>query len=213
MDIKHEKVLMNNDAEKYPAYRWVVLGSAWLVLACLVWAWFLIPSLAHYLLLDLNLNQTQFTLLLTAPFLMGILTPIIGGALGYPFGIRVVIALCALCAGIIGIARISPTSFTLMFTLMSLCGVCYGVMMPNLPKLVGIWYPSRQAGIANGIILSGLNIGAALGLFPGPLFPDWKTAFVAVSVLLARGGNLVGRSWQKCSKGDYYPYAVSYHRN
>jgi len=68
MELDHEEVLMNNDAEKYPAYRWIVLGSAWLVLACLVWAWFLIPSLAHYLLLDLNLNQTQFTLLLTAPF-------------------------------------------------------------------------------------------------------------------------------------------------
>jgi len=184
VDIEHEKVLMNNDAEKYPAYRWVVLGSAWLVLACLVWAWFLIPSLAHYLLLDLNLNQTQFTLLLTAPFLMGIFTPIIGGALGDRFGIRVVIALCALGAGITGIARISATSFTLMFTLMSLYGVCYGVMMPNLPKLVGIWYPSHQAGIANGIILSGLNIGAALGLFTGPLFPGWKTAFVAVSALM-----------------------------
>ena len=175
---------MNNDAEKYPAYRWVVLGSAWLVLACLIWAWFLIPSLAHYLLRDLNLNQTQFTLLLTAPFLMGIFTPIIGGALGDRFGIRVIIAICALCAGFVGIARISATSFTLMFTLMSFYGVCYGVMMPNLTKLVGIWYPPQQAGLANGIVLSGLNIGAALGLFTGPLFPGWKTAFVAVSVIL-----------------------------
>lgn len=77
-----------------------------------------------------------------------------------------------------------------MFTLMSLYGVCYGVMMPNLPKLVGISYPSRQAGIANGIILSGLNIGAALGLFTGLLFPGWKTAFVAVSVLLLVVGTL-----------------------
>jgi len=184
VELEHEEVLMNNDAERYPAYRWIVVGSAWLVLACLVWSWFLIPSLAHYLFLDLNLNQTQFTLLLTAPFLMGIFTSIIGGALGDRFGIRVVIALCALCAGSAGIARIFATSFTLMFTFMSLYGVCYGVMMPNLPKLVGIWYPPHQAGLANGILLSGLNIGAALGLFTGPLFSGWKTAFVAVSVLL-----------------------------
>jgi len=175
---------MNNNAEKYPAYRWVILGSAWLVLACLVWTWFLIPSLAHYLFLDLNLNQTQFTLLLTAPFLMGIFTPIVGGALGDRFGIRVVIALCAFLAGIAGIARISATNFAPMFALMCLYGVSYGVMMPNLTKLVGIWYPPQQAGLANGIVLSGLNIGAALGLFTGPLFPGWKTAFLSVSVLL-----------------------------
>jgi len=175
---------MNNNVENYSTYRWVVLGSAWLVLACLTWSWLLIPSLAHYLFRDLNLNHSQFTLILTVPFFVGIVTSIVGGGLGDRFGIRLVIALCGFFAGFAGVARIAATSFAPMFELMCLLGVGYGIIMPTLPKLVGIWFPPHQVGLANGIVFSALNIGAALGLFTGPLFPSWQTAFLPVSVLV-----------------------------
>jgi nitrate/nitrite transporter NarK len=70
---------MSNEVERYPSYRWIILGLAWLVLLCLVWSWFLIPSLAYCLFPELGLTHAQFTLILTAPFLIGILIPILGG--------------------------------------------------------------------------------------------------------------------------------------
>ena len=51
---------MSIEGERFPAYRWVILGLAWLVLACLVWCWFLIPSLAYRLFPELALTHAQF---------------------------------------------------------------------------------------------------------------------------------------------------------
>ncbi|MBN2466806.1 MAG: MFS transporter [Deltaproteobacteria bacterium] len=175
---------MSTEAERYPSYRWIVLGLAWLVLTLLVWSWFLIPSLAFRLFPEFGLTHAQFTLILTAPFLIGIFTPLWGGALGDRFGIRLIVAVAALLASISGIARTFTPSFMGMFVLMSLFGIGYGVIMPNLPKLVGIWFPPRQAGLASGIYFSGLNIGAALGLLTGPLFGGWKPAFLTIGILM-----------------------------
>lgn len=175
---------MEEDNERFPAYRWVVLVLAWLVLACLVWSWFLIPSLAHLLFPELNLTYAQFTMILTAPFLIGVFTPIAGGALGDRLGIRLVVAMAAFLAGIVGIARTAAPDFGVMFALMCVFGISYGVVMPNLPKLVGTWFPPRQIGLATGIYMTGLNIGAALGLFTGPLFGGWKAAFLSIGVLM-----------------------------
>jgi nitrate/nitrite transporter NarK len=175
---------MNTEGERFPAYRWVILGLAWLVLACLVWCWFLIPSLAFRLFPELELTHAQFTLLFTAPFIFGFLAPIFGGALGDRFGIRGIVAIAAFIAAITGVARVWTPSFEGMFILMCLFGIAYGIIMPNLPKLAGIWFPPHQVGLASGIYMSGLNIGAAIGLLTGPLFGGWKPAFGAVGILM-----------------------------
>ena len=175
---------MSTERERYPQYRWAILGLAWLVLVFLVWCWFLIPSLAYCLFPELNLTHAQFTLILTAPFLIGIFSPVLGGAIGDRFGIRFIVALAAFLAGIFGIARVWVPNFAGMFTLMCLYGIPYGVVMPNLPKLVGIWFPPRQIGLASGIYMTGLNIGAALGLLTGPLFGGWKPAFTTMGIVM-----------------------------
>jgi len=150
----------------------------------MIWSWFLIPSLAYRLFPELNLTHAQFTLILTAPFLIGVITPIPGGALGDRYGIRMVVAVAAFVAGIAGIARLGASSYQTMFALMCLFGVAYGIVMPNLPKLVGIWFPPHQAGLASGIYMTGLNIGAALGLLTAPLFGGWKSAFGIIGAFM-----------------------------
>lgn len=175
---------MIDEKERYPEYRWMILGLAWLVLVCLVWSWFLIPSLAYRLFPELKLTHAQFTLILTAPFLIGVLTPIIGGALGDRFGIRLIVAVAAFLAGLTGITRVFTPSFQGMFVLMCLFGIAYGIIMPNLPKLVGIWFPPKQVGVASGIYMTGLNIGAAFGLLTGPLFGEWKPAFITSGIIM-----------------------------
>jgi MFS family permease len=147
------------------------------------WSWFLIPSLASRLFLDLDLTHAQYTLILTAPFLIGILSPIPGGAVGDRFGIRATIAIAAFLAGLTGIARVWAPNFETMFIVMCLFGAAYGMVRPNLPKLVKIWFPQEQAGLASGIYLNGLNLGSALGLLTGPLFGGWKPAFGTMGVL------------------------------
>ena len=181
---------MSTDAERYPQYRWFILGLAWLVLLCLIWGQFLIPSLAYCLFPELKLTQAQFTMILTAPFLVGIFTPVLGGAIGDRFGIRFIITLSAVLSAVFGIARVWAPNFAWMFVFMCLYGIPYGVIMPNYPKLVGIWFPPHQIGLASGIYMSALNIGGALGLLSGPLFGGWKLAFMDMGIVMLAAGVL-----------------------
>jgi nitrate/nitrite transporter NarK len=175
---------MNTEVERYPRYRWVILGLASLTLLCLYWSWFLIPSLASRLSPELGLSHTQYTLIFTAPVLMGIWGAITSGAAADRFGIRGVVGILAFLGGAAGLARAFAPSFEVMFILMCLLGIAIYGSTPNLPKLVAIWFPPRQAGLAAGFYTSAIGLGLTLGMFTGPLFPDWRAAFTYVGIVV-----------------------------
>jgi len=174
---------MEPEVTKYPRYRWVLLGMAWLVLVCIGWSHFLVPSLAYCLIPELGLTHVQFTLIFTGPILVSIFSSLPGGALADRYGIRSVVAISIFMTGAFGLARAFTGSFAGIFALMCLFGIPLGMTIPNLPKLVSIWFPRRQAGLASGIYATALGIGASLGLLTGPLFGGWKSAFIGVGML------------------------------
>jgi len=174
---------LSTEAERYPRYRWVILGIAWLTLLCLFWSWYLIPSLASRLSPELGLSHMQYTLIFTAPVLMGIWGGVTAGASADRYGIRLVVAIAVFIGGAAGLARAFAPSYEAMFALMCLLGLAIFGTFPNLPKLVGIWFPPRQAGFAAGIYTTAPGIGMSLGMFTGPLFGGWKMAFTYVGTL------------------------------
>ena len=174
---------MSTEVERYPRYRWVILGIAWLTLLCLYWSWFLIPSLASRLSPDLGLSHMQYTLIFTAPVLMGIWGAITAGAAADRFGIRVVVGIVVFLGGIAGLARAFAPNFEVMFALMCLLGLAVYGATPNLPKLVGIWFPPKQAGLAASFYTTAIGLGLTLGLFTGPLFGACRTAFTYVGII------------------------------
>ncbi len=174
---------MNTETERYPRYRWVILGVAWLTLLCLYWSWFLIPSLASRLTADLGLSHLQYTLIFTAPVMMGIWCAVTAGAAADRFGIRRVVAIAAFLGGVGGLARAFAPNFEVMFIMMCLVGMAAYGSMSNLPKLVAIWFPPKQAGFAAGIYTMSIGLGLTLGLFTAPLFKDWQTAFTVVGII------------------------------
>jgi nitrate/nitrite transporter NarK len=171
------------EVARYPSYRWVILGIAWVTLLCLFWSWYLIPSLASRLSPELGLTHMQYTLIFTGPVLMGIWGGITAGASADRYGIRLVVAIAAFLGGAAGLARAFAPSFEVMFALMCLLGLAVFGAFPNLPKLVGIWFPPRQAGLAAGIYTTAPGIGMSLGLFTAPLFGGWKMAFTYIGIL------------------------------
>ncbi len=174
---------MNTEAERYPKYRWVILGVAWLTLFCLYWSWFLVPSLASRLTPDLNLSHMQYTMIFTAPVMMGIWCAITAGAAADRFGIRKVVTIAAFLGGAGGLSRAFAPNFEVMFILMCLVGMAAYGSMSNLPKLVAIWFPPKQAGFAAGIYTMSIGSGLTMGLFTAPLFKDWQTAFTIVGII------------------------------
>jgi MFS family permease len=142
----------------------------------------LIPSLASRLSPELGLSHMQYTLIFTAPPLMGIWGAITAGAAADRFGIRVVVGIAVFLGGAAGLARAFAPSFEVMFILMCLVGTAVYGTTPNLPKLVGIWFPPRQAGLAAGFYTTAMGLGLTLGMFTGPLFPDWRAAFTYIGI-------------------------------
>jgi nitrate/nitrite transporter NarK len=174
---------MNPEAVRYPGYRWVILLIAWVTITCLHWSWYLIPSLATSISPELGLTHMQYTLIFTAPTLIGVFSSIIGGASADRYGIRLVVAIALFLGGIAGLTRAFTLNFGVMFALMCLIGFSLFGTLPNLPKLVGIWFPPRQVGSATGFYMTGVGIGLSLGLLTGPLLGGWRMAFIYIGIL------------------------------
>jgi len=117
---------------------------------------------------------------------------ILGGLLGDRFDLRKVIGIgsfgIALANGLRGISDGPATLIIFMF----LCGAALSVVIPNLPKIVGLFFSQRQLGLAFGIVNSGFNIGAILATALGatfilPLVGSWRNvlfSYSAISILL-----------------------------
>lgn len=185
-----------SEAKRYPSYRWVVLFLGWLVLASAAWVTFLVPSLAHWLIPELGLSHAQFMQLVTAWLLVAIFTPIIFGALGDRYGIRPIVAICAFVVAIAALARAFLPSFGGQFAMTLFLGLQFGAL-PNLPKLVSIWFPPRQVPMASGFFATAAGFGAAMGLITGPHFGGWQPAFLysgIVAIVVAILWTVFGRS-------------------
>ncbi len=174
---------MSAQVNRYPRYCWVVLGMACLTMVTMMWGWQMMPALAYQLVPELKLTQQQFTLIFTAPVLVAIFTSLPGGALGDRYGIRAVVAVAAFVAAVSGLLRAFTPSFTGLFVLMLIRGVAWGMAIPNLPKLVGVWFPPERSGIASGIYMGSMGAGGAIGLFTAPFFPGWREAFIYTGIL------------------------------
>jgi CP family cyanate transporter-like MFS transporter len=60
--------------------------------------------------------------------------------------------------------RGTSTDFTTLLAFTFLYGIGFALTYPNLPKLVGTWFPREKAGLATGIYVTGMTLGPSLGL-------------------------------------------------
>lgn len=97
----------------------------------------IVASRSHDLITALAITDTQFFLLYSATSLAPIVICLVGGALGDRYGVRWVVGVGGAIASVAALLRLVSHSFTPFFLCMTLRGVGYGVVFPNLPKLVG----------------------------------------------------------------------------
>lgn len=122
-----------------------------------------------------------------------------GGRLADRLGPRSVLALGVLWWGVFTALTVAvPSNFG--FTLLALMGVRFAlgageaVIYPASNQFVARWIPSSERGLANGLIFSGVGVGA--GLTP-PLITylmlkhGWRSSFLVCAVL----GLLAGLVW------------------
>ena len=191
---------MDSRATQYTSFRWIVLATAWLAMVGVGWILFLTPALAYDLVPDLALTPTQLTLVFTAPVLMGTFVNIPGGGLGDRYGIRLVVGVAIGVAGLSTLAKAWVSNFGEMLALACVFGIAYGAAVPNLPKLVAVWFPRKEAGLASGIYMTAFAVGISVGLLTGSYFGGWRPAFLCTGIIttaLALLWLLLGRSAPK----------------
>lgn len=171
-------------------YRWIVLAGAWCSLFVLTMAWYVMPTLEHELLSLYGMSRAQYSTALTFPFLVAGLMGVAGGMAADRLGIRKAASLGVFLAGIGVITRGMVSSYPSLLLAMMFIGLGLGLLMPNLPKLVSLWFPSHETGLATGIYNTALMGGISTGLVIAPLLPGWSRGNLLLGAIVLTVGLL-----------------------
>jgi NNP family nitrate/nitrite transporter-like MFS transporter len=130
---------------------------------------------------DLQLNDTQFGLLVGTPVLSGALTRVVLGIWTDQFGGRLVQTIVMLSAAVSTFLLSAATTYPQMLAAALGIGIAGGSFAVGVAYL-SRWYPTQKQGTALGIFGLG-NVGASI------------THFAAPSVMVLFGWTTVARVW------------------
>ena len=125
---------------------------------------FAVPPIMHIIKEELVLSHAQTGLIFSIPLIILTAVAIPGGALADRIGIRKATGIGLIVIIVGSLLRVTSTSFVSLLAFTSLYGVGFGLVYPNLPKLVGTWFPPERIGLATGIYATGIITGTALPL-------------------------------------------------
>ncbi len=180
-------------AEKDLGYRWIVLTVGALVQAIVAGAaWTIMPVLFYEISqpgpVGLGLSIVELgTIWGIMPLAMTICCIPMGIAADR-YGVRWIVGVGILLAAISGALRGTSVGFTPLLVWMFVFGIGYSTIGPNLPKLVGMWFPPEELGLANGIILGSYGLGAGLAVTFGgslisPALGGWQNTLYVLGGL------------------------------
>lgn len=140
-----------------------------------------LPTAAHLIQSDLQLNEKQLGLLFSAFFWTYSLIQIPVGWLAERYGahrvLAVGLAVWAIATICVGFAHTFPT----LLALRLLLGIGESAGFPCVSKLLAAVVPIKSLGTANGVVACGYLFGPAVGTFAGGLIManyGWRAAFV-----------------------------------
>jgi cyanate permease len=142
----------------------VILVCAFLMGFALQTPLFCIPPVMHIITAELRLSYAQSGLIFSVPLIILAAIAIPSGALADRIGIRRAAGIGVIVIAVGGLLRVLATDFWTLLVFTSLYGVGLGLVMPNLPKLVGISFPPQKIGLATGVYTTGIVFGVSLAM-------------------------------------------------
>jgi cyanate permease len=123
-----------------------------------------VPPVLHIIAEELHLSYAQSGFIFSVPLIILAAIAIPGGALADEIGIRKAagIGIIVIIAG--NLLRGTSTNFLTLLVYTCIYGIGFGLVYPNLPKLVGARFPPEKIGLATGVYSSGIIFGIALAL-------------------------------------------------
>ena len=178
-------------------YRWYILALSALTHALSVAVpWMCMPVLFDEIAEDLGLSLVQIGTLWGTISLAAMFVCLVGGLLGDRFGVKRTLVVACFLVGLAGALRGLSNSFATLAVTMFLFGLVVVVIPVNVHKACGVWFSSKQLGLANGIVAMGMAVGFMAGSMLSatvlsPLLGGWS------NVLFLYGGIsvVVGILW------------------
>ena len=179
------------------SYKWYVLFLAALTHTVVVGIPLMaIPVLFEEMSREMDLNLVQMGWIWGIGFLTGILTSLIGGALGDRFGAKWTLAVCCFLSGVTGGLRGLSGDFATLAATAFLYGLVPPAIPMNVHKTCGVWFSGRRLGLANGIVSSGMALGFLLGsLLSASVLSPWLGGWRQVLFLYGGLSIVVGIFW------------------
>lgn len=147
-------------------YKWYILLLASLTNAVVVALPIMSMSvLFHQISIDLNLSLVQVGLIWGIGSLPALLSTLLAGGIADRFSPRRVIIGACIINGLLGASRGFATDFSTLMAAVVVSGFLIPLISVNNVKTAGIWFTSRQLGLANGF----LSMGMALGFLAGSM--------------------------------------------
>lgn len=177
-------------------YRWVVLAVAFLVHAtCIALIWQAVPPLKQAMAPDLTTSWQRVVVVYAAISFGLVFTQLPGGALGDRYPVRYVVGGGAVLAGGATAVRALLPTLAGQVVVSVVATVGMGLVNPNLIKVVTEWFPRRQLGLGQGILMTGntLAAGLALSLSAGAVLVavgSWQAVFLLYGSLTVGAGVL-----------------------
>jgi CP family cyanate transporter-like MFS transporter len=147
-----------------PRSSWVILVCAFLMGFALETPLFCVPPVMHIITEELHLSYAQSGLIFSVPLIILAAIAIPSGALTDRIGIRRAAGIGVIVIAAGSLLRGFAADFWTLLVFTCLYGVGLGLVLPNLPKLVGILFPPQRIGFATGVYTTGIVFGIALAL-------------------------------------------------
>lgn len=138
---------------------------------------------------DLHLNLVQVGIVWGVGALPGIVTGLLGGAIGDKIGPKRIMIVGSLLTGLMGAARGLAVDFTTMVVIVLVLGALLPFITLNGLKTCGLWFPPHQLALATGLVSMGMALGFLLGaMFSATTLSPWLGGWRNVLILYGVAG-------------------------
>jgi len=200
-------------------YKWflMILGAltnAFVVAAPVMALSVLMPEISS----TLDLNLIQAGLVWGIGSLPMVFASLLAGNLSDRFGPKRVLTISCVLIGLAGASRGLASNFTLLMLTVFLSGFLGPLITLNNVRNAVIWFPSRQLGLANGLVTLGMAFGFFIGsmvsaTYLSPALGGWSNVFLfygALAMLFAIPWSLTRMAPQTLQPAGADPIRVSF---
>ena len=167
--------------------RWIVLGLLCLNVFFAFIATQVIPPLFSEIKKEIDLTMAQLGMIIGVVPLASIIFAPIGGGLSDKLGCRWVFGAGSVLVAVGGGLRYLVGNVTGLTLCMFFIGAGIAIFITLIPKVASTWFPPQELGKANGIGMSSMQLGGAIGMalaagVLAPAFGGWRNTMVALAL-------------------------------